>query len=271
MTSPVRIPDRLFSGYALDLDGTVYLGENLIPGARETIQSLRQLGSRVVFLTNNPHSTDRDYADKLTRLGIPTTESDVVTSLDSLLLYLNRMHPGARILPVTEELAEQMLADAGHRIVVDPEKADVVVVSFDRTFDYPKLTRAYSAVRAGAVIVSTNPDPYCPTPEGGLPDCAAMLAAIEACTGASAEAVVGKPSHHMADALLARMNVAAADATTVGDRILTDVAMGQDHGMTGILVLSGATTPDQCLNSPIKPDYVLLSLADIIPDSLRKA
>jgi len=271
MTDLVHLPDRLFSGYALDLDGTVYLGDKLIPGAGETIQSLRRLGSRVVFLTNNPHATDQDYAEKLTRLGIPTTKSDVVTSLDSLLLYLDRKHPGARILPVTEELAEQVLVDAGYPMVVDPETADVVVVSFDRTFDYQKLTRAYTAVRAGAVIVATHPDPYCPTPDGGLPDCAAMLAAIEACTGALAEAVVGKPSHHMADALLARMDIPARDATTVGDRILTDVAMGQDHGMAGILVLSGATTADQCRDSPINPDYVLPSLAEIIPNSLRKA
>jgi len=83
--------------------------------------------------------------------------------------------------------------------------------------------------------------------------------------------VVGKPSHHMADALLARMDIPARDATTVGDRILTDVAMGQDHGMAGILVLSGATTADQCRDSPINPDYVLPSLAEIIPNSLRKA
>jgi HAD superfamily hydrolase (TIGR01450 family) len=270
MTSVTRVPERLFSGYALDLDGTVYLGDELLPGARKTIAWLREGGCRVVFLTNKPLSTGGDYADKLTRLGVPTAGSDVVTSLDSLVLYLNRMHPDARILPVTEALAEQVLHDAGFPIVVDPAKADVVVVSFDRTFDYQKLTNAYLAVRAGAVIVATNPDPFCPTPQGGIPDCAAMLAAIEACTGSVAEAVVGKPSGHMADALLARMNVPAAEAATVGDRILTDVAMGQRHGMVGMLVLTGATSAEACLLSPVRPDYVVPSLADIIPRSFRK-
>lgn len=268
--SVIHIPERLFSGYALDLDGTVYVGEELLPGARQAIEWLRDRDCRIVFLTNKPLSTGQDYADKLTRLGVPTTASDVVTSLDSLVRYLNRLHPGACILPVTEALAEQVLHDAGYPIVSDPEQADVVVVSFDRTFDYEKLSHAYSAVRAGAVIVATNPDPYCPTPEGGIPDCAAMLAAIEACTGSVAEAVVGKPSGHMAEALLARMDVPASDAATVGDRILTDVAMGQGHGMAGMLVLSGATTAEQCLASRVKPDYVLPGLADIIPRSFRK-
>ena len=117
-----------------------------------------------------------------------------------------------------------------------------MVVSFDRTFDYEKLNAAFRAVRYhGAVIVATNPDPYCPTPEGGLPDCAAMLAAIEACTGAKAEAVVGKPSVHMARALLSRLGLPARDVVLVGDRLLTDVAMALSLGMTGVLTLTGAT------------------------------
>jgi ribonucleotide monophosphatase NagD (HAD superfamily) len=139
------------------------------------------------------------------------------------------------------------MAAAGFGLTDQPGAADVVVVSFDRTFDYAKLLAAYRAVRLhGARLVATNPDPYCPTPDGGLPDCAAMLAAVEACTGATAEAIVGKPSRQMAAAVLDRLGTGAAGAAgaaMVGDRLATDMAMARGAGMTGVLVLTGATSP----------------------------
>ena len=134
-------------------------------------------------------------------------------------------------------------------------------MSFDRTFSYDKLYAGYRAVREnGAAIVATNPDPYCPTPDGGLPDCAAMLAALEACTGARAEAIVGKPSRHMAETFLERLALEPADVAVVGDRIATDVAMGQSIGAAGILVLTGATSAAEVGSDPIKPDFVLSGL-----------
>jgi NagD protein len=249
--------------YAFDLDGTVYLGDELLPGAAEAIARLRGQGSGVVFVTNNPLHSETSYADKLSRLGIPTTARDVVTSVHALVGYLGRRYPRATVLTVAESVVERALASAGHRFAESPQDAAVVVVSFDRTFDYRKLHAAYRAVRAGAVIVATNPDPYCPTPDGGLPDCAAMLAAIEACTGARAEAVVGKPSRYMADAILDRLGVPAADVTMVGDRLLTDVAMARAAGMAGTLVLTGATTPDDLAGAEIRPDHVISTLGEL--------
>lgn len=246
-----------YRGYAFDLDGTLYLGDDLIPGADKVIRELRDAGSRVVFVTNKPLETTTSYAAKLTKLGIPATVDDVISANNALVLYLRRNHPNATLLPVAESVVVKELVDAGFDVSDDPAKADVVVVSFDRTFDYSKLTRAYQAVSRGAVIVATNPDPYCPTPEGGLPDCAAMLAAIEACTGATAEAIVGKPSIHMADAFLDRLQVPATEAAMVGDRVLTDVAMGLASGMAGILVLSGATTAAMAAASNVTPTFVI--------------
>lgn len=246
-----------FRGYAFDLDGTLYLGEHLIPGADEVVRSLREYGSRVVFVTNKPLETTTSYAAKLTKLGIPATPDDVISANDALVLYLKRHHAGAAVLPVAEQVVIDELLEAGFTVTHDPEAATVVVVSFDRTFDYDKLTRAYQAVKRGAVIVATNPDPYCPTPDGGLPDCAAMLAAIEACTGVKAEAIVGKPSVHMAEAFLDRLQVPAAEAAMVGDRVLTDVAMGLAAGMAGVLVLSGATTPAEAAAADITPTFVI--------------
>ncbi|HEX4706013.1 MAG TPA: HAD-IIA family hydrolase [Pseudonocardiaceae bacterium] len=263
-------PDRIFAGYAFDLDGTVYLGDRLIPGADKAIELLRAAGCRVVFVTNKPLETAAAYAAKLTRLGIPTEPADVVTALDTLVRYLDRYHRGARLLLVAEPLVASILIDAGFLVTTQPEHTDVVVVSFDRTFDYAKLLAAYRAVNAGATIVATNPDRFCPTPDGGLPDCAAMLAAIEACTGAHAEAVLGKPSTYMAEAVLARLGVPAADAAVVGDRLATDVALGQSLGMAGILTLTGDPTSTPGPHQPIQPDYVVDGLLDLIPHAARR-
>jgi len=247
----------LYRAYAFDLDGTIYLGDRLIPGADQVVEALRATGAGIVFVTNKPLETSADYAAKLTKLGIPAAPSDVISAIDALVLYLTKWHPKARLMAIAEPLLIDELRSAGFEVTVDPTATDVVVVSFDRTFDYAKLTRAFEAVNAGAVIVATNPDPYCPTPDGGLPDCAAMLAALEACTDAKAEAIVGKPSIHMARAVLDRLGVPAADAAMVGDRLLTDVAMGLNAGMASVLVMSGATTVQLLAGSTVSPTHVV--------------
>lgn len=265
----LRRPTRLFGGYVFDLDGTLYLGDHLLPGAAETVAAIRKHGARVAFLTNKPLERPAAYAAKLRDLGIPAEAAEVVSSTDALLRYLREAAPGARILPIAEPLITELLHETGFAIVPldEPERADLVVVSWDRTFDYAKLLSAFRAVRHGARLVATNPDPFCPTPDGDLPDCAAMLAAIEASTGARAEAIVGKPSAHMAATLLERLVLPADDTLLVGDRLLTDVRMAQEAGMVSALVLTGATGRDDLLRSPVTPDYVLAGIAEILPPS----
>jgi HAD superfamily hydrolase (TIGR01450 family) len=267
VTGEHRGPPALFGGYAFDLDGTVYLGDTPLPGAIETIGRIRQAGRPVVFVTNNPlHSAD-DYARKLRGLGVDATTADVVTATDALVSYLKSSCPRARLLVLGEKLLLDTLSAAGFTLTPDPAVTDVVVVSFDRTFDYAKLLAAYRAVRLrGARLVATNPDPYCPTPDGGLPDCAAMLAAVQACTGAVAEAVVGKPSRHMAAAVLDRLGVAAAGSAMVGDRLGTDMVMARSAGMAGVLVLTGATSPADLAAAEASelPDYVIQTLAELL-------
>jgi len=259
-------PDRIFAGYVFDLDGTVYLGDALLPGAGQAIAELRGAGARIVFVTNKPLEPGDAYAAKLVRLGVPASRADVVTSVDSLVGYLRREHPAATLLCVTETSTRDELVEAGFAVTTDPAQTAVVVVSFDRTFDYAKLNAAYRAVKHhGATIVATNPDPYCPTPDGGLPDCAAMLAAIEACTGARAEAIVGKPSVHMARALEERLGLTAAAVAVVGDRLLTDVAMAHSLGMAGVLVLTGATTLADVRAGDVAPDFVIDGLGELLP------
>jgi HAD superfamily hydrolase (TIGR01450 family) len=261
-----RRPPRVFPGYAIDLDGTVYLGGTLLPGAADTIARIRGEGSRVVFVTNNPLRSPASYARHLAGLGIPAEPGEVVTPLGVLTSYLADRHPGRAVLTIAEPLVDATLAAAGIAVTTEPAAAGVVVVSFDRTFSYAKLLSAFRAVRHfGAVIVATNPDPFCPTPDGGLPDCAAMLAALEACTGVPAEAVLGKPGEHMAAELLRRLAVPAGQAVIVGDRLSTDITMSRSLGMTSVLVLSGATTPGELAGLPQRPDYVIDGIADLLP------
>lgn len=262
----LRRPERLFDGYALDLDGTIYLGEELLPGAADTVARIRRSGSRLVFLTNNPLRTAASYAERLTGLGIPAAESDVVTPLSVLVSYLRRRHAGAAVLTIAEPLVDATLTAAGITVTTEPSAAGVVVVSFDRTFSYDKLLAAFRAVKhAGAVIVATNPDPFCPTPDGGWPDCASMLAAVEACTETRAEAMMGKPSDHMAAELLRRLEAPPSRTAIVGDRLLTDVRMGQSLGLASVLVLSGATTPRDLATSTFQPDYVIEGIGQLLP------
>jgi HAD superfamily hydrolase (TIGR01450 family) len=273
VTAPVgsvlRRPTRRFGGYVFDLDGTLYLGDQLLPGAAETVASIREAGGRVAFLTNKPLESPADYAAKLTELGIPATEGEVVSSTDALLRYLDHHAKGTWILPIAEPLLVGLLRDRGFQTLDptsdDPTTADLVVVSWDRTFDYARLVAAFRAVRAGARIVATNPDPFCPTPDGDLPDCAAMLAAIEASTGARAEAIVGKPSPHMAATLLDRLALPPDDTILVGDRLMTDVLMAREAGMASALVLTGATKPEALDGAAVIPDYVLAGIAEVLP------
>lgn len=255
-----------YQGFVFDLDGTVYLGEDLLPGARSVIDEIRRNQCPLLYLTNKPLQTSSEYAEKLTRLGLPTEVDEVVSSLDALVTYLRAAHPGARVLPIAEPLLAATLAEQGFSVLEPGEArhAEVLAVSFDRTFDYAKLTAAFQAVGAGAAIVATNPDVYCPTPDGGLPDCGAILAAIEACTGVRAEAVVGKPSPHMAASILERLSLPVHRVLMFGDRIETDILMARNAGMAAALVLSGVTDQEMARHADPAPTYVINGLTDLL-------
>jgi len=264
---------RRFRGYIFDLDGTIYLGERAVSGARETVRRLRQTGRRVTFISNKPLEPRERYAEKLTRLGIPTDPADVLTSGHVLGRWLAAEAPSARVFVVGEPPLLAALAAFGLHITNDTEhseKADFVVAAFDRTFDYGKLNTAFQAIRQGARFVATNADRTCPVEGGEIPDAAAVIGAIEGCTGKQVELVAGKPSPLIIEAGLARMGgLSAEQCLVVGDRLETDVLMAQRAGAASALVLTGVTRREHLAHSSIQPDYVLESVADICPgDSL---
>lgn len=234
------------TGYIFDLDGTIYLGDRLIPGAAEAIATLRSRGDRVVFLTNKPLDSRATYAQKLTHLGIPTDVTDVINSSVVMADYLHRELPGARVYCIGEPPLLQKLHDAGMTLVADPRidgaDVDFVVASFDRSFDYEKLDCALQAILKGARLVATNADRTCPVDGGVIPDCGGIIAAIEAVSGQQVEVVVGKPNPMIARTALRLLDLPAERCVMVGDRLETDILMGNETGMTTVLVLTGVST-----------------------------
>jgi arabinose operon protein AraL len=258
---PIRFPYR---GFIFDLDGTVYLGERLLPGAKAAVAALREAGRRLCFLSNKPIASRADYAAKLTRLGVPTDVDEVVNSSYVLARYLAREAPGARCFVIGERSLIAELEAAGLKPVAGPQ-ADYVVVAFDRTFDYAKLDVALQAVRRhGARLIGTNPDRTCPVEDGEIPDAAGMIAAVEAVTGHRVEPIVGKPSPIMLAVALERLGLGPAECAIVGDRLETDIAMGQAAGLGTILVLSGITAAGDPAIARWQPDHVLGSLEELV-------
>ena len=234
-----------------------------MPGAAETVAALRGDGRRVAFLSNKPLQTRADYARKLTGLGVPAVPDDVINSSLVLARHLATLDPGAPVFVIGEPPMIAELRAHGFEVRVDPP-VRWVVIAFDRTFDYAKLNTALQAVRQGARLIATNPDRTCPTEDGEIPDCAGMIAAVEAVTGAHVEIVVGKPSPIILDVALARLGVPPADAVIVGDRIETDIVMGKRLGLATVLVLSGVTRAGDPRIAEIGPDLVLPSIRDLL-------
>jgi NagD protein len=265
MSTPrYRPPSKLYEAYIFDLDGTVYLGEALLPTAGETITRLRELGKRTVFLSNNPTHTRYGYSAKLTRLGLPTPPEDIINSSGVMVNFLQQHLPAARLFVIGEEPLQNDLRAAGFELTEDASETDAVIASFDRTFVYRKLQIAFDAVRGGARFFATNADRYCPVPGGGEPDAAAIIAAIEACTNTKIEAVVGKPSHHTAKAILDLLDLPPERCLMTGDRLETDVLMGLNAGMAAALTLTGATTEADLAVSEVRPTYVVRQLGDLL-------
>jgi arabinose operon protein AraL len=258
---PIALPHR---GWLFGLDGTVYLGEALIPGAAETIAALRAEGRRVAFLSNKPLYTRVDYAEKLTRLGIATDVEQVVNSSIVLARHLWRLDPGAPVFVIGEPPLIGELRAHGFEVRDDPD-VRWVVIAFDRTFDYAKLNTALQAVRRhDARLIATNPDRTCPVEGGEIPDCAGMIAAVEAVTGKTVEAIVGKPSPIILEVALEGLGLGAGDCVIVGDRIETDVTMGKRLGLATVLVLTGVTRPGDPRIAELAPDLVLPSIRGLL-------
>lgn len=261
-------------GLVFDLDGTVYLGERALPGAVEGIAALRRRGKRVVFVSNKPLAKRAVYARKLTRLGIPAEPGQVITAAYVLGRHLAQTAPHLRLYVVGEESLRADLRGHGlvvvdeclgqdPRKVIDPEGIDAVVVAFDRTLDYRKLNTAYQALCRGAHFFAVNADKACPVPGGAIPDAGATIAALEHATGRRVELLAGKPSPLIMQAALAQLGLPPRRCLVAGDRLETDIRMGQQAGMYTAVVLTGVSRREDVAAMAAPPDLVVESLREL--------
>jgi NagD protein len=269
---------RLFGAYLFDLDGTVWLTEELVPGAqrehaqrhvllpdaRTVIGALRSRGCRVAFMTNNADGTRESFAQELCDLGVPCTPDDVVCTAFVMARYLSSQQPGARCYVIGPDPLREELYRAGLTLRDRPGDIDFVVVGIDRDFTYHKLQTAFEAIRAGARLVATNPDPWVPAAHGDLADIGALIAAIEVASERRLDKLVGKPDPFIVQIALESLTVESADCLIVGDQLETDVLAGWRAGVPVALLLRDPRVVAQLQDWQHQPDILLESLRDLI-------
>lgn len=249
------------SGFLLDMDGTFYLEDRLLDGALRFIDLLHHQNKDFLFLTNNSSRHAGQYAEKISRLGLPITAKSVLTSGEATALYLHERHPGAGVFLVGTPSLEDEFRQHGFHLV--DQTPDFVVLGFDTTLTYQKLWKLCDFVRLGFPYIATHPDFNCPTETGYMPDVGAMIAFVKASTGREPDLVVGKPNRLIVEAAAIKMNVPMERLAMIGDRLYTDIALGQTSGIVTVLVLSGETKLDDMIASPFQPDYVFQNLAEV--------
>lgn len=246
--------------FVLDMDGTFYLGEKLLPGALDFVRQVERMGKRYLFFTNNSSKSPKLYMEKLAAMGWPTERSQIMTSGDVMIEYLKTNRPGKCVYLVGTPALEETFLEGGIPLV--KEYPDAVVIGFDLTLTYDKLERACTFIRNGAEFLATHLDINCPTETGFIPDCGALCAAIALSTGKQPK-YVGKPFAETVDMVLRRTGAHREKTAFVGDRIYTDVATGVKNGAKGILVLTGETRRSDVENSDVKPDGIFESLGEM--------
>lgn len=254
-----------FDHFLFDLDGCIYLGDQVIPSAPDTLAQLRRMGKGILFLTNAPYSPREAYAEKLRRMGISARAEEILTSSWVTAWYVKRHHDleGKTAYVVGSQSFKDEVRDVGLRVVDGHEAkhADFVLVGGHLGFDYREMVLANFALRNGALFYTTNRDATFPTPEGQVPGTGAILASLEVASGRTAIST-GKPEPPMID--LARALLGPGRMVMVGDRLDSDIAGGKRAGISTVLVLTGVTTRQDLEGAEWVPDHVSEDVGGIL-------
>jgi len=240
------------------MDGTFNLGDQLIDGSLRFIQMLDQLGRDYLFLTNNSSKHRGQYAEKIARLGLPIADDKVFTSGEATAVYLKKNFQASSIYVVGTPALEEEFRQHGFQL--ERDLPQLVVLGFDTTLTYQKLWKLCDLVRAGLPYIATHPDLNCPTQTGFMPDIGAMIAFVQASTGREPDIIIGKPNRMIVDAVAEKLGLKIEEMAMVGDRLYTDIALGQTSGITTCLVLSGETRLEDLKDSPHQPTYCFENL-----------
>lgn len=251
--------------FLLDMDGTIYLGDELIDGAKKFLETIKNKGKRYIFLTNNSSKSKESYVEKLSRLGIEASAEEVFTSGEATTMYLKKEKEGAKIYLLGTSALEAEFIQAGFVLEKERHKdIDYVVLGFDTTLTYEKLWAACEYIAEGVEYIATHPDFNCPLPNDKfMPDAGAMAALIEASTGKKPK-VIGKPNKEVVESIALKYGLNKEDMVMVGDRLYTDIKTGENAGIASALVYSGETKEEDYKKSEIKADYVFNSIKDMI-------
>ena len=255
----------ILDGMVVDLDGTVYHGDAPLPGADAAIDAIRDRGIDICFFSNNPIHDGREYVERLRGMGIDAREGEACSSGVVTREYLDEEHAGDDVFLIGSDRLRGLVERTGARLAADPADTDVLLASWTDGFHYRDMVDALRAVDDDTAFLGTDPDRTIPTAEGLVPGSGAVIGAVARTVGREPDRVLGKPSPEAAEDALARLGVPAENCLVVGDRLDTDLAMGADHGMRTALVLTGVSTRADATESPVDPDAVLDSLADLPP------
>ena len=246
--------------WILDMDGTVYLGNQLFPETLPFLQRIRESGANYLFFTNNASRAKDTYVSRLNGMGIPAGPENILTSAETTIAFLKQHIPGKSVYVVGTPDLIRSFEDAG--ICVE-EDAPIVVASFDTTLTYDKLEKACRYIREGAEFISTHPDFNCPVEGGFIPDSGAICALITASTG-KLPRYFGKPYEDTLQIIEEFSGVAREDMVVVGDRLYTDIALGAKHGVASVLVLSGETTLEDLEGSDVQPSVIVQNVGELL-------
>ena len=249
------------SGFMIDMDGTVYRGDAVIPGAPEFVERVKAKKIPFVFLTNNSASDRKHYLAKLTKMGFKVSIDNILTSTTATITYIMKHYAEKTVYPLGTEKFIDEIKEAGVRIVdKDP---DIVLLAFDTTITYEKINRAYHFIKKGALFVATHPDDLCPTEHGFDVDIGPFIRLLESMTGTKAM-IIGKPNKMIVDMAAEMMKILPKKTVMVGDRIYTDMKMAADAGIRSIMVLTGEAKRADLEISGIQPTEVVGSVDEIL-------
>ena len=256
--------------FLFDMDGTLYLGNQLYPFTIELLDTIKANGGKYLFMTNNSSKSVLDYVKKLEKLGIQATREEFMTSSQATAFYLHKYHEGQRLYVCGTQSLKEEFRNEGFTVTTNLDEVDCIVMGFDTELTFQKLhdVSYLLLTRPELPYIATNPDLVCPTEFGSVPDCGSVCIGIKNATGRE-PIVIGKPSPLMPQLAMEKLDIAKEETCVVGDRIYTDVKAGLNAGITGILVLSGETTREILEASEDKPHLVLENAGQIL-DALKQ-
>lgn len=247
--------------FIVDMDGTFYLGDNLLPGALEFAEAVKKSGKRFFFFTNNSSHNEDECLEKLKRIGYEAEKGSVIISSHVTIDYLKRNRPGKTVYLLGNENLTGDFIEAGIELV--EEDPDIVVLGFDTNLTYDKINKAAKYIAGGAEYIATHPDVNCPLADGFMPDVGAFMSMFETSTGRKPDLIMGKPYAFTVDYVTNRIGCQRDEIAFVGDRLETDIAIGTKNGLKSVLVYTGVTSKELYKNSEIKASADLENIGEL--------